>query len=294
MGRLLRGKKLILALIVLSLVFSFNVVADSNTLPAKPVLIGVNSGKINTTYTFTALSTDLDEDQIKYAFSFGDDSDLVFSDFLTSGTSYTAPHSWSDAGLYTVNVNVKDSQNSFSDTTELTILINAKFCGFLGYIVDSDNDGIYDSFYSNSSGEIVNIERFDIYLIDVDNDGEYDYRYNTSTGDIQSFTSGGNIEDNVTHGFDYVLWMPLTFLAIVVFIVSLFFVLTFKTKKSNDKESKPATNFYYLKDKKEVGEEKTILVDNLKKDFDNIVFEKELENEKPKNLQDIERYIDGL
>jgi len=294
MGRLLRGKKLIPALITLSLIFSFNVVADSNTPPTKPVLIGVNSGKINTTYTFTALSTDLDEDQIKYAFSFGDDSELVFSDFLTSGTSYTAPHSWSHAGLYKVNVNVKDSQNSFSDTTELTILINAKFCGFLGYIIDFDNDEIYDNFYSNSSGEIVSIERFDIYLIDVDNDGEYDYRYNTSTGDIQSFTSGDNTEDNVQHGFDYVLWMPLTFLVILVCIVSLFFVLTFKTKKSNDKENKTATSLYYLKDKKEVDEEKIVLADNLKKDFDNIVFEKEFETEKPKSLKDIEKYIDGL
>jgi len=102
-GQLLKGKKLILVLITFSLVFSFNVVADSSTPPTKPALLGVNSGKINTTYTFTALSTDLDEDQIKYAFSFGDNTDLVFSDFLTSGTSYTTPHSWSCAGLYTVN-----------------------------------------------------------------------------------------------------------------------------------------------------------------------------------------------
>ena len=281
-------------MITFSLVFSFNVVADSNTPPAKPALIGVNSGKVNTTYTFTALSTDPDEDQIKYAFSFGDNTDLVFSDFLTSGTSYTASYSWSCAGLYTVKVNVKDKQNSFSDTVELTILINAKFCGYLGYIIDSDNDGYYDSFYSNSSGEIVSIERFDIYLIDVDNDGVYDYRYNTSTGEIQSFTSGGNTEDEIVSSFDYAFWMPLIFFVIVVFIVSLFFVLTFKTKKVVEKEKKPTTDFSHLEDKKEVVEEKTVFVDNLKKDFNNVVLEKELETEKSKNLQNIERYIDEL
>lgn len=290
----MKGKKLILALITFSLVFSFNVVAGSNTPPTKPALMGVNSGKINTTYTLTALSTDLDEDEMKYAFSFGDNTDLVFSDFLTSGTSYTALHSWSCAGLYTVKVNVKDTQNSFSDTAELTILINAKFCGFLGYIIDSDNDGSYDSFYSNSSGEIVSIERFDIYLIDVDNDGVYDYRYNASTGEIERFTNNDNTGDDVASSSEYRYWIPLVFFAIAIFIVSLFFILTFKTKRSIDKENKPTTGFYYLGDKKEVIEEKTAFVDNLKKDFNNVVFEKETKTEKSKSLQDIEKYIDDL
>ena len=294
MGQFLKGKKLIIALIILSLIFNFNVVASSNEPPTKPALIGVSSGKINTTYTFTALSTDPDEDQIRYAFSFGDNTDLVFSDLLTSGTPFTVTHSWNEAGLYNVKVNVKDTQNSFSDTAEINILINAKFCGFLGYIIDTDSDGTYDSFYSNSSGGTVGIDRFDIYLIDVDNDGEYDYRYNTSTGAIQSFTSGGSTGDEVVSDFDYGFWMPLIFFVIVVFIVSLFFILTFRTRKTDEEVKKPATDFSYLEDKKDVVEEKTVFVDNLKKDFDNVVFEKEIKAEKDTNIKNIEKYIDDL
>jgi len=293
-GQLLKGKNLILALIAISLVFNFNVVADSNTPPTKPVLIGVNSGKVNTTYSFTALSIDPEEDQIKYAFSFGDNADLVFSDFLTSGTSYTVSHSWESPGIYTVKVNAKDEQNSFSDTTELTVLINAKFVGFLGYIVDSDSDGVYDSFFSNSTGEIASIERFDIYLIDIDNDGVYDYRYNTNNEEIQNLKAGENTQDDVVSSSEYSYWIPLIFFVCIVFIVSLFFILIFKTKKPDGKEKKPTTNFSYLKNKKEVVEEKPVFVDNLKKEFDNVIFEKELKVEKSKNLVDIKKYIDKL
>ena len=249
-GQFLKGKNLVLALIAISLVFNFNVVADSNTPPTKPALIGVASGKTNTTYTFTALATDPDEDQIKYAFSFGDNTDLVFSDFLTSGTAYTVSHSWDSPGLYTVKVNVKDKQNFFSDTAEATVLINAKFVGFLGYVIDSDDDGVYDQFYSNSTGKITSIERFDIYLIDVDNDGEYDYRYNTSNGDIQSLKVGGSIEGDKESTSEYGFWIPLMFFGILLVIVIMFFILTFKTRKSIEKENEPTTDFSFLRDEK--------------------------------------------
>lgn len=293
----LRRRVLSFALIILIFVFSSNVIASSNTTPTKPVLIGVNSGKINTTYTFTAFSTDSDDDLIKYAFSFGDNSNLVFSDFLTSGTSFTSSHSWDSPGLYVVNVNVKDSQNSFSDTTELNVLINAKFIGLLGYIIDSDNDGIYDQFYSNSTGEIANIERFDIYLIDIDNDGTYDYRYNTSNGDIQSLQVEDSSEDDNESSSEFGIWIPLMFFGIILFIVALFFILTFRTKKVDEEEPKPTTDFSFLvkEEKKEV-EEKPIFVEDLKREFDRTVVERELEDkeEKSKDLQDIEKYIDDL
>jgi len=293
MGRLLRGKKLILALITLSLVFSLNVVADSNTPPTKPVLIGVNSGKINTTYTFTALSTDIDEDEIKYSFCFGDDTDLVFSDFLTSGTSHTAAHSWSKPGLYTVTVNVKDSRNLFSDTVEMNVLINAKFCGFLGYIIDLDNDGNYDSFYSNASGEIVEIDQFDIYLIDIDQDGEYDYKYNTNNGTIQSFTSNDGIIKNDSNGSSFGFPVELILVASAFFIISLLLILILKPKKSKIEEKKPQANSFYIAEKKETVKEKTVS-DNLDKVVEKPVFKEEIKDEKSKSLQDIEKLIDDL
>lgn len=294
MGQILRREILAFALIFLILGISFNVVADNNEPPTKPILIGINSGKVNTTYTFTAFSTDPNEDQIKYAFSFGDNSNLLFSDFVTSGTSFTAEHAWDEPGLYEVKVNAKDDQDSFSTTTELTVLINAKFVGYLGYIIDSDNDGIYEQFYSNDTGEIVNIERFDIYLIDIDNDGTYDYRYNTSNGDIQSLGVKDSSEDDNESGSGFGIWIPLMFFGIILFVVALFFIMTFRTRKTNEEAKKPATDFSYLRDKKDVVEEKTVFVDNLKKDFDNVVFEKEMKAEKAKNLQYIERYIDDL
>jgi hypothetical protein len=279
---------------ILILLFNFSVVAESNSPPTKPDLIGVNSGNVNKTYTFTALSTDPDEDQIKYAFSFGDNKEMVFSELLTSGTSYTVSHSWEEPGLYTVKVNVKDTQNSFSDTAEINVLINAKFCGFLGYFIDSDNDKIYDKFYSNSSEQIVDIDRIDIYLIDIDSDGNYDYRYNTTTGEIQMIASQGTEENEFVTGFDYGFWMPLIFFIIVVFVISLFFILNFKTTKIVDEEKTPTTDFSFLVNKKESKKEEPTPINKSRKDFDNVVFEKKIKVEKSNKIQDIEKYIDEL
>ena len=293
----LRRRILAFALIILIFVFSFNVIASSNTAPTKPVLIGITSGKINTTYTFTAFSTDPDDDQIKYAFSFGDSSDIAFSDFLNSGTSFTSSHSWESPGLYVVNVNVKDSRNSFSDTTEINVLINAKFVGYLGYIIDSDNNEIYDQFYSNNTGDTVKIERFDIYLIDIDDDGTYDYKYNTSNGDIQSLKVEDSSQEDNESNSEFGIWIPLMFFGIVLFIVALFFIMTFRTRKVDDGVAKPTTDFSFLvKEEKKVVEEKPIFVEDLKREFDKTVVEREFEaeSEKSKNLEDIEKYIDEL
>ena len=293
----MRRRILAFALIVLFTIFSFNVIATSNNPPTKPVLIGITSGKVNTTYTFTAFSTDPEENQIKYAFSFGDNSDLVFSDFLNSGTSFTASHSWDSPGLYEVRVNAKDDQDSFSDTAETTVLVNAKFVGFLGYVIDSNNDGMYDQFYSNTTGEIVNIEQFDIYLIDIDNDGEYDYRYNTSDGGITNLETGEGNQDDAESGSEYDLWIPLMFFGIILFIVALFFIMTFRREEVDEEVAKPTTDFSFLvKEGNKVVEEKPIFVEDLKREFDKTVVEREFEaeSEKSKNLDDIEKYIDEL
>lgn len=265
-------------------------IASANTPPEKPVLLGVNSGRANTLYNFTAVSYDLDGDKIKYAFSFDDGTASVFSNYLTSGTSFTIRHNWSIPGVYKVMVSVKDEKNTFSDVTELTVLINTRFCGCLGYLVDTNNDGFYDSFISNFSGNAT-LKHFDIYLIDIDNDGVYDYKYNMSTGVIEGVNNGNN---KVSSGFNYDILISLSFLFIIVFITSLFFVLTFRGKKyTSGKEGEYLIDFEKKKNEPTRVVEKPVFVDS-KEDFDKIVFEKELKNEKSKNLEEIEKYIDNL
>lgn len=266
---------------------------SANTPPKKPVLLGETFGRINTTYNFTVLSFDPDGDKIKYAFTFDDGTNPIFSNYLSSGTAFTIQHNWSKPGVYKIMVNVKDENNAFSDTTELTVLINTRFCEYLGYFIDADNDGVYDIFVSNSSRNTT-LEHFDIYLIDIDNDGVFDYRYNMSTGMLEGFY---NTNNNVPSGFNYEFLVPLSFLFIIIFTASLFFVLTFKNKKYMDRKKEDYTiDFEKKKDEPTRVVEKPVSPGFLKKDFDkNLVFEENMgNNEKTKKLEEIERYIDSL
>jgi len=269
------------------------VIASANTAPKKPILVGITSGKINTVYNFTAFSFDPDGDKIKYAFNFDDGTDPVFSEYLLSGTSFTIQHNWSSPGIYKIRVSVKDENNAFSDFTELTVFINTQFCGYLGYFIDTNNDGIYDDFVSNSSKN-TSLEHFDIYLIDIDNDGTYDYKYNMTTGVIKSFNTDTD-NGRVSSGFSYDFLIPLSFLCILVFVASLFIVLTFKNNKyGRRKKEEYVVDFEKKKDEPTRVVEKPVFVDSIKKDFDNIVFEKEFKNEKSIIIIEFERYIDSL
>jgi len=79
--------------------------------PTKPTIIGPTNGTIQTTYNFTVIATDIDDDAIRYTVTWGDDTSLPNSSmFLPSGTPFTCCHWWTTPGEYTINVSVTDTQ----------------------------------------------------------------------------------------------------------------------------------------------------------------------------------------
>ncbi len=79
--------------------------------PTKPTIIGPTNGTTNTTYNFTVISTDLDNDSIRYIVTWGDDTSVPNSSmFLPSGTPFTYRHRWTTPGQYKINVSVTDTQ----------------------------------------------------------------------------------------------------------------------------------------------------------------------------------------
>jgi|GEM_PF-1706874 len=101
------------------------VITQPNHPPTTPIITGPANGTTNTTYNFTAVSTDLDNDTIRYAFIWGDVTSWINSSMLLpSNTSFTSSHSWMIPGQYTIRVTTTDSYNA-STESQFTITINA-------------------------------------------------------------------------------------------------------------------------------------------------------------------------
>lgn len=161
----------------------------------------------NTLYTYTAVSTDPDNDPLQYTYEWGG-SISQLSGFIPSGMNYSVNHNWTIAGRYNLTVTVTDKQRESS--SKITIYIDAIQTRGAGYLFDSDGDGSYDAFYSDETHKTVLIQtKGDSYLIDKDGDGQWEYVYNETYG-LTSYQ-----EPRKTPGFELVFSLG----AIAVFIL---------------------------------------------------------------------------
>jgi PKD repeat protein len=163
------------------------VIVNENNVPTEPVVNGTTKGNKNTEYTYTAVSTDSDNDTISYIFEWGDDT-ITTSEFLPNGTEYVVQNKWTAAGIYTINITATDNKTT-SEQTTLIILIDACFVGTMGYLIDSDGDGTYDLFHINATGveTFAKKQKSEQYLLDVDGDGNWDHIYDQLSGATMSF-----------------------------------------------------------------------------------------------------------
>jgi hypothetical protein len=98
---------------------------QTNRSPTKPIITGVTNGSTNVSYTYTVVSTDLDDDTLQYTFDWGD-SATNSSGFLPNGTSYTANHSWTTPGPHTITVTATDNKTQDYSTMIITIKAEEK------------------------------------------------------------------------------------------------------------------------------------------------------------------------
>jgi len=174
-------------------------ITQPNRPPSKPTIDGPAYGEINTSYSFEIKSTDADNDNIKYTIEWGDGlSDTT--DYYGSGISLDIQHSWDTAGVYIIKVKASDEQST-SETTIKTILIDSEELRDFGYLLDTDNDGVFDTFQNETTGQKTAIEFVDgDYLLDDDGDGEWDYKYNEVDG-LSTFSD----EEEETPGLEFLL-----------------------------------------------------------------------------------------
>jgi hypothetical protein len=211
-----------------------------NNPPTKPQISGPKTGSKNNDYDYSAVSTDVDNDTIQYTF-YWDDGTNSTTDFTDNGIQVTTSHRWSAYGFYTITVEAYDGQtNTWSDEYEVAIdVIRVKD---IGYLIDSDSDGNFESFYSNQLGAITATEKQidDTYLINSDEDDNFDWQYDPVTDTLTEYTlpsSGDEAEEQ-----DFTLWYAL--IIVVIVIILLAFVAKGRKKPAPEKkltpEKKPA------------------------------------------------------
>ncbi|MBU0498310.1 MAG: nitroreductase family protein, partial [Candidatus Thermoplasmatota archaeon] len=83
--------------------------------PATPEITGPGSGNLGETYTFTANTTDPEEDNLYYLFDWGDDTTSNWLGPYPSGTPISSTHIWNTIGDYLIKVKAKDSNGATSE-----------------------------------------------------------------------------------------------------------------------------------------------------------------------------------
>jgi len=147
------------------------------------------------------------------------------SDLLTDTDKDGVPDDDSPDGNYTGDYD--DDNDGLEDYIEEMLGANSKIKSDVksiddgitgGYLVDTDGNGQYDTFYNKISSIDTKIEVTDdgTYLIDTDGDGKWNYIYEPVSGDVTTYKEKSSEE------FPWVIVIPIIALAITVIIAILF------------------------------------------------------------------------
>jgi len=93
----------------------------NNTAPNIPDIDGETEGTINTEYTYTAVTSDPENNNISYFFNWDDGTTSGWLEFVPSGTEIQANHTWTQKGTYTIQVKAKDDYDAESDWATLEV-----------------------------------------------------------------------------------------------------------------------------------------------------------------------------
>ena len=193
-------------------------ITQPNRPPSAPTIEGETNGSVNVEYTYTVVSTDADNDTIKYTIEWGD-GNINESEFLPNGTPFIAYYSWTAAGEYVVTVTVTDRKTSKS--VSMPVIIGIHRIGDIGLLIDIDGDGSYDVFRNTTTGHETDVgqDNKGNYLIDIDGNGDIDFIYDPLSGSMTPYESEESLLD-----------IPIAIIALIVavVIISLIILALFK------------------------------------------------------------------
>jgi len=199
----------------------------------KPILEGPTTGRKNISYLYTAMTTDADDDSVKYVFNWGDNTDFT-TEFLSIGATVAQNHTWVFAGKYTMWVQAINDDGISSEKTFLTILIDVWLIDdeIKGHLIDDDGDGSYDSFYNPTIGleTDVELQNGDTYLIDKTGNGKWDYVFVLDTGELRIYEPT-NESESISEEINNIAIVVLTIFIIILLISFVIYVKSYKNIK---------------------------------------------------------------
>ncbi|MBN1280954.1 MAG: PKD domain-containing protein [Candidatus Thermoplasmatota archaeon] len=157
-------------------------ILQPNRPPLPPQFTGTVQGSRNTSYVYTAVTTDPDTDEVSYLIDWSDGEQHT-SPMFPSGHSIHTTHTWSTLGFYTITASAQDPSGATSAVTTVVVAIDVCYVGSFGYLINTDGSGPYDEFFCNATGNttIVQQQSSGEYLIDADGDGTIDHQFNPAT-----------------------------------------------------------------------------------------------------------------
>jgi len=92
--------------------------------------------------------------------------------------------------------------NETSPAINFSILVGGIFCNQSGYLLDVDDDGIFDWFTDNLTGNMTMVVfKDDDYLLDLDGDGKLDHMVDAKSG-LSTYKKEIDVD---TPGFEMIL-----------------------------------------------------------------------------------------
>ncbi|MCK4902683.1 MAG: PKD domain-containing protein, partial [Thermoplasmatales archaeon] len=88
------------------------ITGSNNQQPLAPTISGPSSGKLDTPYTFSFVTTDPNGDDIYYYVDWGDGDTEDWDGPYNSGDSSSASHTWTSIGVYTIKVKARDENGA--------------------------------------------------------------------------------------------------------------------------------------------------------------------------------------
>jgi LPXTG-motif cell wall-anchored protein len=184
-----------------------------NTPPNTPIVAGPTTGAVSTAYTYSFTATDPDNNNIQYVIDWGDGTAKITSPFSASGNSYAASHTWTTSGIYSIKVYAEDIYSGISGTATYYVTIGTPTTQPInGYLVDTNGDGIPDSWHNNVTGQTTQAQKQadGTYLVDTDGDGVYDHVYNPATGAYSAYTPAP------AEGTNWLLWGGVIVIVLII------------------------------------------------------------------------------
>ncbi len=192
-------------------------IAQGNTPPTTLNISGPRFAHAKVLTTFLIVATDPDNDTISYIIDWND-THVETTSFYPTGLQILLTHLWEKTGFYTIQIYAKDSHNTSSPIIQMNIAIDVQYIANIGYLIDTNGDGIYELFHSNSTSIETTVKVMDNgdYLIDINGDNTWDIIYNPTTYQYQEYRPFPIIE---------------SLLFILLLVVFLFLYQIIKTKR---------------------------------------------------------------